>query len=463
MAEAGLAAGRPGSALRRGAGPRRILLATFGSLGDLHPYLAIARGLQRLGHEPVIATSAAYRDQVEALDITFRPVPPDVPDPAIPSELLARVMDARGGSELIFREIVLPSLRATYAATLAAAEGADLLVSHPLTLAIRLVSERTGIPWVSTMVQPLGFFSAEDPPDLPSAPWMSKLGWLGPRYYRAMFRVIDRSTNAWNEPWRALRRELGLPPSADNPIMAGQHSPLLVLALFSPLFAPKQPDWPSRTVVTGFPFFDHVPDAGLSPELAGFLAAGPPPLLFTLGSAAVMDAGSFYEEGVVAAQRLGQRAVLITGHDPRNHPQRLPADVLAIPYAPYEDIFPSAAVIVHQGGIGTTAQALRAGRPMLVVPWAHDQPDNARRVTRLGVARTIPRHGYTAARAAAQLRSLLESPVVERRAAELGEMIRQEDGVAVACALLEDVLDRGPRGRLHDYARYSTEKFTSTP
>ena len=433
---------RPGTAPSSGASPRRILLSTFGSLGDLHPYLAIARGLQIRGHEPIIATSAAYRDRVESLGIAFRPVPPDVPDPASPSELVARVMDARQGSELIFREIVMPSLPATYEATLAAAEGVDLLVSHPLTMTIRLVAERTGIPWVSTMLQPLGFFSADDPPALAAAPWVSRLDVFGPRYYRAMHRVIDRVTRGWIEPWRALRRELGLPPSADNPIMAGQHSPLLVLALFSPLFAPKQRDWPSQTIVTGFPFFDHATDQELSPELAQFLADGPPPLLFTLGSAAVMDAGSFYEESVIAAKRLGQRAVLITGHDPRNHPRQLPPGVLAIPYAPYEEVFRSAAVIVHQGGIGTMAQALRAGRPMLVVPWAHDQPDNARRAVRLGVARSIARHRYTAARAAEQIGSLLTTPAVQQRAAEVGEVIQQEDGVAVACALLEDVLNR---------------------
>jgi UDP:flavonoid glycosyltransferase YjiC (YdhE family) len=425
-----------------GGRPRRIVLSFFGSLGDLHPYLAIARGLLRRGHEPIIATSEIYRRRVEALGLAFQPIPPDVPDPNAASELFARVMDARAGSERIFREMVYPSLRATYETTLAAAAGADLLVSHPLALAIRLVSERTGIPWVSTMVQPLGFFSASDPPELSAAPWVSKLGFLGPAYYRAIYRVIGRVTDRWNEPWRALRREIGLPPSADDPLMAGQHSPLLVLALFSPLFAPKQPDWPPQTVVTGFPFFEHAPEATLAPELVRFLADGPPPIVFTLGSAAVMDAGSFYEESVEAVRRLGQRAVLLTGHDPRNVPSQLADAVLAVPYAPYEAIFPRAAVIVHQGGIGTTGQALRAGRPMLVVPWAHDQPDNARRVTRLGVARTIARHRYTADRAAKQLQYLLEAPLVAQRAAEAGAVIQEEDGIAVACALLEDVLDR---------------------
>jgi UDP:flavonoid glycosyltransferase YjiC (YdhE family) len=421
--------------------PRRIVLGTFGSLGDLHPYLAIAIGLRERGHEPIIATSEVYRRRVEALGIGFRAVPPDVPDPSEPSELFARVMDARTGGERIFREFVLPPLRDSYEATLAAADGADLLVSHLLTLSIPLIAEQTGIPWVSTMIQPLGFFSATDPPELPAAAWASKFRFLGPGYYRQIYRVIDRVTRQWLEPWHALRREIGLQPSDANPTMAGQHSPLLVLALFSPLFAPKQPDWPPQTVVTGFPFFDHAGGAGLTPELEQFLADGPP-VLFTLGSAAVMHAGTFFEESAEAVRRLGQRAILLTGHDPRNVPQRLPEGVITAPYAPYEAIFPRVAVIVHQGGIGTTAQALRSGRPMLVVPWAHDQPDNARRVTRLGVARSLSRHRYAAARAAEEIRFLLATPAVRERAAEVGEMIRQEDGVAVACALLEDVLAR---------------------
>jgi UDP:flavonoid glycosyltransferase YjiC (YdhE family) len=180
----------------------------------------------------------------------------------------------------------------------------------------------------------------------------------------------------------------------------------------------------------------------MPPELVRFLDAGPPPLVFTLGTSAVADAGPFYEHSVTAAKLLGLRAVLLVGKDPRNRPASLPEGIVAFDYAPYSELFPQAAAIVHQGGIGTTAQAMRSGRPMLIMPYAHDQPDNAERLRRLGIARTIARHRYSPARAAAELRHLLDNPSYSQRALEIGEQVRQEDGVQAACDALEALLLR---------------------
>jgi UDP:flavonoid glycosyltransferase YjiC (YdhE family) len=259
-----------------------------------------------------------------------------------------------------------------------------------------------------------------------------------------MFRLLKWSVRSWADPWHQLRAELGLPPTRANPIFDGQHSPRLVLALFSELLARKQPDWPSPSVITGFPFYDRHGSAGLSPELAGFLDAGPPPLVFTLGSAAVMDAGQFYQHSAEAAKLLGRRAVLVVGTDPGNRPALLPENVLACDYAPFSELFPRAAVIVHQGGVGTTGQAMQSGRPMLVMPYSHDQPDNAARVTRLGIARTISRRRYAPARVAEELKRLLEEPYV-RRAADVGERVRKQNGVQAACDALEKLLPPAAR------------------
>ncbi len=430
---------RPGDGDR----PSRIVLYTLGTIGDLNPMLALAVGLRARGHEPIIATSGAYRPRVESAGIGFRAVRPDFPDtPEATFELMSRMMDDREGLQRIFTELVLPNLRQTYEDSIAAAVGADLLISHPLTLAVPLIAEKSGIPWISTMVQPLGFFSIYDPPVLGMVPGAARLQGLGPVFHKVLFGLVSRETSRWLGPWHALRREIGLPPSPANPVMAGKHSPRLVLGLFSPLFAPKQRDWPPQTVVTGFPFYEPPGGEPLAPEIETFLAEGPPPLLFTLGSAAVMDPGAFYEQSALAAEALGQRAILLTGHEPRNVPARLPRGVAAFQYAPFSKIFPRVALVVHQGGIGTVAEALRSARPMVVVPWAHDQPDNARRVTSLGVARTINRRNYTAATAARAIQELLDDPAVAHRAEELGAMIAAEDGVAVACALIDDELSR---------------------
>ncbi len=415
------------------------MLTAVGSLGDLHPSIAIGLGLKARGHDVVIATGEVFRSKIAALGLGFRPLRPDsdmLDDPAT----MDHYMNLRRGTQRVLRDWLLPVLRESYEDTLAAAEGADLLVAHATTFATRFVAEKRGIPWVSTMVSPAGFFSVHDPPLLPGYPEITqRLRFLGPAFWGPLGRSLKWATRHWAKPWYAFRRELGLPATKEaNPLVDSQ-SPLLHLALFSPHLAAKQRDWPAQTVVTGFPFFDGDGQAGLPPDLARFLDDGPPPIAFTLGSSAAAIAGRFYEDSVSAASRLGRRAVLILGDD-QIIPPSLPKGMAAFPYAPYSKLFPRAAAVVYPGGIGSTGLAMRAGRPMLVVPHAHDQPDNADRLTRMGVARTIYRRRYTAARAATALGLLLDDPEYARRAAELQERVTQEDGVKAACDALEGLL-----------------------
>jgi UDP:flavonoid glycosyltransferase YjiC (YdhE family) len=416
---------------------RRIVYTTFGSLGDLHPYIAVALGLQGRGHEAVIATYGSYRQKIEALGIDFRAVRPDVPDPETDPDLMRRCMDRRTGSEFVIRQLMMSSLRESYEDTLAAAEGSHLLVSHLLTFTTPLVAEKKGIPWASTWLQPLGLLSAYDPPVFPQIPFLSKLRFLGPAFHRLLFRFGKWSIRSWFEPWHRLRAEVGLPPTSDSPLFQGQHSASLVLAMFSKLLADKQPDWPAQTVITGFPLYDG--GCGLPPELVDYLAEGPPPIVFTLGSSGAEVAGPFYAYSVAAAKRLGRRAVLIVGKS-SHRPAPLPDGMIACDYAPFSELFPRAAVIVHAGGIGTTGFAMRSGCPSLVVPYAHDQFDNAARAARLGIARTIPQRRYRPAQVAAELGQLLNNPLYPKRASGLGEQIGREDGVRSACDALEGLL-----------------------
>ena len=118
----------------------------------------------------------------------------------------------------------MPALRESYEDVLAAAQEADLLVSHVLTYATRLVAEKKGIPWASGFLQPLGFFSAYDPPVLPQVPSLSKLRFLGPAFHRPLFWLAKRSCRSWSEGWHCLRAEIGLPPTSDNPLFEGLYS-----------------------------------------------------------------------------------------------------------------------------------------------------------------------------------------------------------------------------------------------
>ena len=410
---------------------RRVVITTFGSLGDLHPYLAIALALKSRGHEAILLTSPCYRRKVEALGLGFRPMRPDstfVDDPAV----MRRVMDVRTGLEHVLRRVILPAVRESYDDTLAAIEGADLLVSHPICFAAGLVAEATGTPWVSTMVTPLGLSSAYDPPTLSGYTGLcGLLRPLGPAFWGPLRRLLKRATRPWARPIDRLRAELGLPPDVAHPLVDGQ-SPSLHLALFSRSLSAEQPDWPPQTVITGFPFYDRDGETGLSSELARFLDDGPLPVVFTLGNSASTVAGRFYQNSAEAAARLGYRAVLVL-KDPRNRPPSLAEGMIAVEYAPFSVLFPRSALIVHHGGIGTSGLAMRSGKPMLVVPFAHDQPDNAARLARLGVARALSPHRYTADRAAHELNALIDNPVCSERAIWVSDRIREEDGVGSAC------------------------------
>jgi UDP:flavonoid glycosyltransferase YjiC (YdhE family) len=419
---------------------KRIVLTTHGTLGDLHPYLAIALELQKRGHRPAIATCAYHREKVAAVGIDFHAVRPDIS--FSDKELHRRLTEPKRGMERVIRDFRLPVLRSTYDDLLAAGSsdgGADLIVSQVLIFAAPLIAEKTGIRWVSTELQPGAFLSAYDPPVLAPFPALAKFRGLGSTFHRTVFRLAKLSAHSWGVPVRQLRRELGLPPGGD-PLFGGRNSPRLVLALFSSLIGEPQPDWPANTRVTGFPFYDET-GSGLPLDLAQFLNEGEPPIVFTLGSSAVWDAGGFYRESIAAAEQLGRRAVLIIGNDPANRPTGpLPENIIAVSYAPFAQIFPRAQVIVHQGGIGTTSQALRAGKAMLVIPFGGDQFDNGARVARLGAGRVIMRNHYTAERVAHELRNLLDNSNYRERAADLGWRIQLEDGAGVACDALEGQL-----------------------
>jgi rhamnosyltransferase subunit B len=416
----------------------RVLMAGLGSYGDINPYLAIGRELKRRGHTAVLAAGAMYAADAAREGLEFARMRPDA-DPT-DAALMARVMERRHGSEVVIRELVMPYIRESYEDLERAAQGADLLLSHPLTYAAPVLAERRGLRWLSVALQPLLFFSAYDPPVVAPAPWLAALRPLGPRFNGALLRLMKRISYPWGEPVRTFRKELGLPAGGD-PMFEGQYSPYGVLALFSGALGPPQPDWPPNVHVCGFPFLDEdFGGKGLDAALASFLDAGAPPIAFTLGSSAVQTAGAFYEDAARAAVALGRRAVLLAGPSAETL-RGLPDGVMAARSAPYYLLFPRCAAIVHSGGVGTTGQALRAGRPQLLVPFAHDQFDNASRVERLDAGRWVHRHQLNAGSLERALGKVLADVTIERGARRVAEAMRSERGVATACDRIDGVLE----------------------
>jgi rhamnosyltransferase subunit B len=422
----------------------RIVLSNIGTYGDTHPLIAIALELKRRGHTPVMALPEVYRPKIEPLGLEFHPIRPDI-DPTN-TILVEMIYDVKKGTERGLREFLFPVLRQTYEDLLDAATRparADLMLLGELNYAGPVVADATGIPWASYVLAPFSFFSVYDPPVLPPYPGLARFDRLVPGMGRVIRSVARFVTRKWPEPIYELRRELGL-TKGPNPIFDAKHSPHLVLALFSRVLGVEQKDWPTNTVITGFCFYDS--DVGITklpPKLEEFLSQGEPPLVFTLGSAAVLAAGRFYELSAAAAIRMGKRAVLLIGSDPRNKPgTRLPDSICVAEYAPYSDLFPLSRMVVHQGGVGTTAQCLRAGKPMLIMPYSHDQPDNARRMKRLKVAQVIQRASYMPARVARKLKAMLAEPRFDRCAKSVALQMKSEDGVGAACNALEELYNR---------------------
>jgi len=406
-----------------------ILLTTSqGSLGDLHPYLAIGVGLKARGHRVAVGTTNFYKSRVECAGLEHRPIAPHL-SPDDP-EMIKIIVDPKKGSEYIFRQLLMPHLPQIYDETVRAVEGADLVLSHPITLATPLVAEKRKLKWASAVLSPISFFSIHEPTEIPGHPVVSTMT-RGPLWLRRLVHGMGRrQTVGWARPLIDVRKELGLSPDV-HPLFDGQHSPHGVLALYSSLLGDPQPDWPRQTTVTGFCFHDRLDGSeALSPGLTKFLERGPPPIVFTLGSTAVRNPGRFYEESAAAAKALGKRAVIL-GEATAS------PDVWVEPYAPYSLLFPRCEAVVCSGGIGTVGQALRAGTPFLIVPHGNDQPDNARRVGRMGVARALDRRDYRRDRAVEEIRALLADPQVRSRSAEIARRIAAELGVTAACDAIE--------------------------
>ncbi|MFY8268001.1 MAG: glycosyltransferase [Terrimicrobiaceae bacterium] len=399
----------------------RIVFGSMGSLGDLHPMLALACGARGRGHEVVVAASPEYATNVARAGLDFHPLRPVISPEA---DRLAYFFDMKRGPQRLLREVVFAEVRATHADLMAATRGADLLVVGELLYTAPMVAEALGIPWMNVVLAPTSMLSATDPCVLAPAPWLHALRHAGPWLHRLAYFFGRIQGGMWARSFYRFRRELGLPPGG-NPIFDAKHSRHGTLVMFPDFLGAPQPDWPCGTVQTGFPFYDQPGGAG---KAEAFLRCGEPPVVFTLGSIVAHFEPSFYHAAAEAARLLGRRAILLTGRN-ANVPCDLPESVLVLDYVPLHDILPRAAAVVHAGGIGTCAEALRAGLPSVVVPYAFDQPDNAARLWRLGVAEILPRRAITPRRLAEKLEAILNSPSPGERASVLAGLIDVQGAV----------------------------------
>lgn len=414
----------------------QLVLTTHGSSGDLNPFLALGTGLQARGHSVHFALSPPLAALAEQAGFSVHALAPDAPLTA-QAAIYARGSSV-GSLKAAVQQAILPTLSQKVMDLQAACAGADLLVAASLQLPASLVADMSGIPWASVAVAPLALPSAQfSPSPLPFAPpllrpLMNQIAWrVGAQLLRP---IADPAVNA-------LRAERGLGPRRDL-LLTGNLSPDLIAVAVSPAFLPRPPDWPTHAVTTGFCFWDTAGDWQPPPALNAFLAQPGPIVAVSSGSQSLdvqTSFATFFRTSVAAIRAVGARS-LILGAPPGTLPEPELPDTLALPYAPFSLIYPHCAAVIHHGGIGTTAQALRAGVPMLLAPWGFDQFFIADQVAQLGAGRMISRRQYTTRRVREQLRAVLDVPSYQHHAQQLSAQIRRENGVGTLCDALETLL-----------------------
>lgn len=413
-----------------------VVLVTIGSLGDLHPFIAIGRSLTAQGHRVTLAIPEDGVVKARAAGLNAEAILPG--HMALchrlgmnPTELAGRVL---ADSRFVLDEILMPSLSASVAALDALGADADVLGSSIFAFASEIVAEKRRLPLATVLLQPMTLFSIWQPPVAPHFGMMRHLPrtGLGRSWNRTIYALARMALRKrHSKRIDAVRREHGLAANKAAPLLDRNAAAQAILCCWSSTLGVLPPDSPDNAALTGFPFFDSESGAAdmLAPEIADFLRDGDPPLIFTLGSFAVGSPGPFYHEAVIASRMLGKRALMLTGQP--GTPRR-DGDCLYVGYAPHSAVFPHAAAIIHHGGVGTTGQALRAGAPQIVVPHFGDQFDNAARLQSAGIGLTIPRERFEANHAVDVISSVLMSGRMKCAAKRAAEVVAQEDGAVKA-------------------------------
>ena len=409
-----------------------VLLVTIGSAGDVHPFVALGRALQSRGHRATLITSGYFEDLIRGEGLGFIDLIDaghfdaflQNPDFWVPPK----------GIRLLIDEIILPLMLRTYGIIDALDRSNTVMAASTMALGARVAQEKLGIPLATVHLQPYSFLSFEDPP---VSPVINFPTWLPRSVTRGIWNTMDMiSDRTLGTGIKHFRADLGL-PRAIHLFTRWVHSPRMVLGLFPGWYGRPASDWPAQTELTGFIRFDRDRGEPLPREMLAYLEAGPPPVVFTPGSA-MKHADGFFSAAVEACRSMDRRGILITPH--REHlPSNLPDGIAHFDYAPFSLLLPRSAALVHHGGIGTVAQGLAAGIPQLVMPMNFDQPDNAARLHRLGVGVSLLPRKFTGPAVAHALDALLTSQRVLARCREVSAEIDFDQGLERACRRIEEL------------------------
>jgi sterol 3beta-glucosyltransferase len=407
----------------------KILISTFGTHGDVQPFLALGQGLRASGHTVAVCTSASYRPTIEALELQYAPMSDTM------LNLTKALLDGSEKALAVMRRMG-PAMRAMVEEEWRAAQAfaPDLLVYHPKMLGSYHIAEKLGIPLA--MAIPLPFYTPTRAFPNPFFAGLRLGGWAN----RASFRLMSVTGGMYSGMTNRFRTaSLGLPPLrrfADQ-LVTRAGVPIPILYPCSPQLLPVPADFPPHVHVTGSWFLEPAPAWEPPTSLTTFLEAGPAPVYIGFGSTGGRGAEQRARVVLDALAQAGQRGVLARGWGGLAT-RDLPDAVYALDEAPHGWLFPRMAAVVHHGGSGTTAAGLRAGKPTVICPSFGDQPFWGRLVAERGLGpEPISQHTLSASRLAEAIHTAATDPAMRQRTTALGEQIRAEDGVGNAVAILE--------------------------
>ena len=412
-----------------------ILIVAIGSIGDVNPFIKIGMALRQRGHDVTLLTNSYFRDSVQNAGLDFKSVGTieeynkmtdevDLGNPTKTTKVVMKYLYFASMQRIYntVRELNIP--------------GETVIVGITMAFGARIAQEKMGIPMVTCHLAPVSLPSVSNPARMDGI-WMPH--WMPMFYKKVVWRLIDKMADMFlSPPINEMLGKLDL-PAVKRIFRHWIHSPDKVIGLFPSWFAEPQPDWPNNTELANFIFFDDAGRKPMSPALEDFICHDKPTVVFTAGTA-VKNAASFFEESVKACNILNIRGVFLSGY--KNHiPNNLPKNILYSEYAPFSKLLPVASALVHHGGIGTCAQALKAGVPQLLTPFGMDQYDNSARLSALGVSEEVCMNKYKASLVAEKLKKLLEDTDIRMSCEKIANTFKNTEPLSKVCGIIEDQIN----------------------
>jgi len=416
----------------------KITILTYGSQGDIKPFLALAKGLLNAGHRVRLAAPEIFDSFVDRQKIDFVGLPGE------PLELVQDLVDGAGKSRWrmvrTMSKFVVPLAARVMEHARTACEDADIIIhSFLFTSAGYEIARNMGIPDISAQLFPVFSSTSEFP--APTFPDIS----YGGSYRRFTHDIVTQTF--WQGSrllyTRVKRNNPGLPTLTSWPFDARNERVTPILYAFSPHVVPRPWDWRDGVHITGYWFSDDPGEWVPDEKLLNFINTRPAPISIVFGSTVTRNFGGFYEKVLEALSLTKQRGVIVGD---RHNLKDSSKAVFQTDYVPYSWLFKQSAAVIHHGGAGTTGKGLLAGVPNIVLPFTSDQPFWGSRVYKLGAGpKPIPAKKLSVNKLAEAIVSALNDEDMRKRAKAIGEGIRSEDGVSQAVNIIQTCVEKRTR------------------